>query len=279
VQRVDIDGDVLTNRLFQNSNGSLLDVAVATDPTTDTVDAELSVRFVGGGVNQIVSTQGGAGRSAFRDALGFGALDIAGNSAELSGAPVGSSAYLVTASALDAGGFVPGGVAFCECEFLAWGFWGIDASAPLDRSERIHLGQWAAGEVLTSAAIAALDGAATYNGHAIATVNNGASVYSAVGSFAMTVDFDNPAASFYAIDNFDGGSFTGNGLVFGAVGGLNIYDGVLSGQGVHDFVDGTMRGAFMAGADSPAAETGAHWAVSNGLDYEASGIIAATSVE
>ena len=45
---------------------------------------------------------------------------------------------------------------------------------------------------------------------------------------------------------------------------------------MHAGVDGSMRGSFMKGGGSNAAEAGAHWRVTDGA-YTANGIIAATA--
>ena len=87
-----------------------------------------------------------------------------------------------------------------------------------------------------------------------------------------------PGSSTFSITDFDGGSFVddGSGLALSGIAGNNIFTGALIGQGVHNSVAGSMRGSFMQGGGSVAAEAGAHWEVVNGT-YEASGIIAAAA--
>ena len=74
------------------------------------------------------------------------------------------------------------------------------------------MANYVAGEIAGFAAINALQGTATYTGHAIGTVFNGSQVYQAIGGLAATVNFDNPGSSAFNITNFDGANYAGTGL-------------------------------------------------------------------
>ena len=275
-QDINSTGGVDSNDFFKNEGSSPDDIEIVTDPLTDSLTATLDVDSPGG--PQIESFQGGTsfGHSLFVDDDTFGTIE---NGTSLVGGLTSESHdYLTTFDRLDSSGFLPSGVTFCVCQFLAWGFWGIDINNISVDDARVHLAQWVAGELATDTQISALSGTASYAGHAIATVKNGSDVYSAVGNFSMSVNVGAPGSSTFSITDFDGGSFNdnGSGLSFSGSGGLNIFDGTLLGQGVHAGVDGSMRGSFAKGGGSNAAEAGAHWEVTDGT-YTAGGIIAAAA--
>ena len=282
-QDISSGGTLLGSNDFQNTNSDPADITIDTNAATNKVAATFNVEEnVAGDVivvkfGDFIATS--IGHSAFVDDTGFGAIDSPGGGTTVGGVPVAAFAYMVTEEDIASTNLLPAGVLRCECKFLAWGFWGADLIAGDGTRDRIHLAQWVAGDVATDAQITALSGTATYNGHAIATVENNLDVYTAVGGFVMSVDFDVPGNSTFAISNFDGGSFGNDptGLVFSGTGGLNIFDGVVKGAGVHLGVDGAMRGSFMKGGGSNAAEAGAHWRVTDGSGYTANGIIAAAS--
>ncbi len=277
-QDINSTGGVDANDFFKNTNSDPLDIAIVTDPTSDSLTAVIDVDGPG---PQIESHQGGNGiaSSLFVDDDTFGTITDVTNTSELNGVGAVAIQYLTTFDRLDHSGFLPSGVSFCACQFLAWGFWGTDIGtfSPL-ADARVHLAQWVAGKVASDAQISVLSGTATYAGHAIATVKNGSDIYTAVGNFNMAVNFGAPGSSTFSITDFDGGSFVddGSGLALSGIAGNNIFTGALIGQGVHNSVTGSMRGSFMQGGGSVAAEAGAHWEVVNGT-YEASGIIAAAA--
>ena len=276
-------GALLGTSDFQNTNSDPADITIDTNAATNKLAATFKVSDQLSPFDPFVVTFGdfsasSTGHSVFLEDDGFGAIESPVGGTTVDGVSVVDFSYMVT-DEVDNDSLLPAGVFECDCKFLAWGFWGVDLLDNLGGvRDSIHLAQWVAGDVASDVQISALTGTATYNGHAIATVISNSDVYTAIGGFNMTVDFDSPASSTFAISDFDGGSFSGAGLTFGNVSGLNIFDGSLTGAGVHLGVNGSMRGSFMKdlAGDSTAAEAGAHRRVSNGT-YTANGIIAAAA--
>ena len=126
--------------------------------------------------------------------------------------------------------------------------------------------------------IAGVSGSATYLGHAVGTVNNGGTVYQAMGSLLMTIDFGNPDVSTTSITNFDGGGFSGTGLTLSsAASGLAIFQNLttLVGSGGQAGRTASITGGFVSGGGDNMAEIGGQFTVS-GSGYDAAGIIAGT---
>ena len=167
-------------------------------------------------------------------------------------------------------GFLPSGVSVCACKYLNWGFWGGRITNTGSSSEIIHMANYVAGEIAGFAAINALQGTATYTGHAIGTVFNGTQVYQAIGGLAATVNFDNPGSSAFNITNFDGANYTGTGLAVTSTGTRHKFVGSIAGSGR----TGSYNGSFMSGGGDVAAEMGGQFKVDGG-GYSAVGIFAA----
>lgn len=176
----------------------------------------------------------------------------------------------VSSSSEFASGFLPSGVSTCTCQYLNWGFWGGRISNSGSSSEMIHMANYIVGEIAGLAAISALQGTATYNGHAIGTVFTNNQVYQAIGGLSATVNFDNTSASTFSISNFDGANYTGTGLAITADSTQHKFTGALSGAGR----SGGYTGSFMKGGGDVAAEMGGQFKVDGG-GYSAVGIFAA----
>ena len=132
------------------------------------------------------------------------------------------------------------------------------------------MANYVAGEIAGFAAINALQGTATYTGHAIGTIFNGSQVYQAIGGLAATVNFDNPGSSAFNITNFDGANYAGTGLAVTSAGTRHRLVGSIAGAGR----TGSYNGSFMSGGGDVAAEMGGQFKVDGG-GYSAVGVFAA----
>jgi len=179
--------------------------------------------------------------------------------------------YMVSGGLVDIAPILPSGVTACECAFMQWGFWGADIVNP-DTSvrERIHLGQFVAGDLASAAEIAALSGTATYTGHAVADVINAGQLYKAGGGFTLSYSFG-PKTGTAMINNMDGRTYAS--IVDGSS-TPNLPSGALmQTAGIGMAANGTIGlGFFRNGADASAG-VGGQFSVSNIAGYSANGIV------
>ena len=279
----DVSGSLTTDFLVNNSSGPG-DISIETSAETNKVKAEFSLRSVNGAVAYVYrfgdddfgafgDGSSTSGNSAFIDDEHFGAVDRAMISSWVGGTvAVGESLYMLSAEA--SGGSPSAGE--CDCQYLVWGYWGGQLNTA-NSVERVHLAFWVAGQMSDYTTITGVTGTATYAGHIAGTVNNGGSIYHAVGALSMTVDFSNPAASTTSITSFDGGGFSGTGLTFSAGGsGLAVFNNSanLTGSGDQAGRTASITGGFVSGGGDAAAELAGNFTVT-GTGYEAAGIIAA----
>jgi hypothetical protein len=131
-------------------------------------------------------------------------------------------------------------VNFCQCEYTRWGFW----SASTQQGgfyDGVHMGTWVAGQIPSTPQVPTV-GTATYSGHVVASVRNGASQYIAAGNLASTINFGSPTASTAQVTGFDGRNYSGP-LVISATG----IGGALTSGGPSPHTLG-MAGSFFRGA-------------------------------
>ena len=158
-------------------------------------------------------------RSAFIDDRRFIARDISQGAA----ATVGGNGFMgdypifrligafVSAGML--GDVLPDDVTPCECEYLSWGYWSGDARRETtieDRNndrEAAHIASWVAGEIPDAVDIPAT-GTASYAGHIVGNVKNGASYYVSAGRFTHQHNFATDTGTF-SVTNFDGADYSG----------------------------------------------------------------------
>lgn len=268
---------------FSNANGDPNDISIQTSAETNKVkavfkilaDSALIQYTVGFGDLDVVAFGSGSntsGNSAFLDDKHFAAVDQATTGSLVDGTGVAAdSLYMFTSGIGDTSD-----TGECTCQYLEWGNWGgqLDTATT---TNRIHLANWVAGPMSDYTTIVGVTGSATYTGHVAGTVNNGGSIYQAMGALSMTVDFGNPAASTTSITGFDGGSFSGTGLTISAAGsGLARFaNTALTGSGGQAGRTALVVGGFVAGGGDPAAEVGGQFTVT-GTGYSAAGIIAAS---
>lgn len=280
----DVSGSLSVDYLF-NFGSDPMDISVQTSAETNKVLAQFRLKSENGGaeyfykfgdadVGAFGSGSSTSGNSAFLDDEHFVAVDRAEISSSRAGTlAVGESLYFFSGRA---DGASPSADE-CTCRYLQWGNWGgqMDMASS---TERVHLAFWVAGRMTDYTTIAGVTGTATYSGHLAGTVNNGGSIYQAMGALSMTVDFGNPAASTTSITGFDGGGFSGTGLMLSAAGsGLAVFNNsaTLTGTGGQAGRTASITGGFVAGGGDPAAELAGRFSVT-GTGYDAAGIIAAS---
>ncbi|MCF8533370.1 MAG: FecR domain-containing protein [Reyranella sp.] len=171
-----------------------------------------------------------------------------------------------TASFFSAAGVTP-----CTCEFMTWGWWGGDVKYGADSSynpngrDRISLATYVAGTLTTTVALPNT-GQATYTGHAIGNVQNGANSYVAAGSYTNAWNFQTQMGA-VTIGNFDGATYTGTTAL---TNGTVNFTGPISGAGR----TGAVAGSFMSSPTDVAKGQAGTFSVT-GAGYKAGGTFAA----
>lgn len=111
------------------------------------------------------------------------------------------------------GNVLPDGVTPCECEYLRWGYWSVRALVDRTTSDdpndmaAVHIASWVAGEIPDAVDIPTT-GTASYGGHIVGNVNNGASYYVSAGRFTQQYNFATDTGTF-SVTNFDGADYSG----------------------------------------------------------------------
>lgn len=167
--------------------------------------------------------------------------------------------------------FQQSGVTPCVCEFLTWGWWSKEyqyASSfwynPGGR-DRINLATYVAGTLTPSVSLPTT-GTATYNGHAVGSVVNGANAYIAVGNYSNVWNFSSQTGA-VTISNFDGATYTGSAAL---TGGTGNFTATLAGAGR----TGAVAGSFFSSSSTPAKGQAGSFSVT-GANYKAGGTFAA----
>jgi hypothetical protein len=283
--QTEVAGALSTTTMFQGLNGNSFDASLKTSATTNKVQGAFKFdnAFGTGPTFQIAwgdkDAAFGDGNATSGDSVFIDDQTMAGGSQDNSGSVTINSApqdesniafVSVGSSSEFAASFLPSGVSTCDCKYLTWGFWGGRIANSASSSEMIHLANYVVGEIAGLAAVNALQGTATYSGHAIGTVFTNSQVYQAIGSLSATVNFDNTSASTFNISNFDGANYAGTGLAITADGARHKFAGTIAGAGR----TGGYTGSFMSGGGDVAAEMGGQFKVDGG-GYSAVGVFAA----
>ncbi|MBY0613507.1 MAG: FecR domain-containing protein [Beijerinckiaceae bacterium] len=167
-----------------------------------------------------------------------------------------TGAFFVTSDTVNAASFFPA-VTFCNCDFTRWGFWSIDvarlndpagASADFDRG---NLLTWVAGRAARAADVPTT-GVATYTGHAIASIRNGASEYVAASNFTNTVNFGTRVGA-VSIPNLDSTAYSGNVTINPS--NVTQFGGTIASTNVAGR-SAVLNGSFFQGSASPIGEMG-----------------------
>ena len=260
---------------------------ISTDAPNNRIQATLngSAQSPSSGVNTLTMQYGSLtgidASSAFVDNNTFGARESPVNPQQINGTNLvvnggqdnaGNLYLLSSGTAPPPTSLLPSGAAYCQCQYLQWGYWGGDLrtgnsiDSSISRIDRGHINTWVAGVATPLNDLNTLMSqgtSATYTGHALGSVfNNGAS-YVTAGGFLGTYNFGTQSGTM-AINNFDGRSFTATGAA--PLTGAN-YSFAVTSPGATGALNGTFYGP-------AAAETGGSFAVKTtvGPTYLASGI-------
>lgn len=123
----------------------------------------------------------------------------------------------------------------CNCDYMSWGWWG-KADTGDGSIESAHMGNWVIGDVTANVDMPA-SGTATYSGHAVGSVVDGANQYIATGAMSATMDFSARTGN-VAVSGFDGRSFgsnvsfAGSSTFSGTTAGTSITGSFVNGNGV-----------------------------------------------
>jgi hypothetical protein len=275
VDRRDTNGNITSTTFASGGPG---DVTVSVSASRNRASARFEFAQVGDASNDYdlrFGSQDGvnANSSSFVDDTHF-ALGTSPSSTSFGkGQPVVANVAMVTHQAVgNDPDLLPPGVAYCECEFMSWGYWTGEVQhqtgSLAGQTDRVHLSTWVAGSLPDLAAIP-LDGTAQYQGHAIGNVvNNGAS-YVAVGEFRQTWNFSTRTGAFQ-INSFDGGDYSS----LTSAPNKRDFTGNLTGSGGSGIGrSGAVAGSFFASPTSPIAGQGGNFTI-NGTGYSAAGTFA-----
>jgi hypothetical protein len=195
------------------------------------------------------------GQSAFVDDRLYAAVEAPSGALRNGATPVMFQMYVVGNDLVTTTNFLPSGVSFCACTVSTFGFWGMDLIHSAGR-DRIHLGQFVAGPILTSVPAS---GSATYSGHAVAdivsTTSSPAGRFKAAGSFSMGYNFGSAQMTSWVVNFGSGNVISGSGSS-GSPGIPNI-SGTASGTApVIGSVTVGIDGAFFGTSPSSPVEVG-----------------------
>lgn len=215
------------------------------------------------------------GRGTYIDANTYGAREATSPSGAFTSEVNGSTVrehrgVFVTSDAVNAKSFFPG-VSFCQCDYTRWGFWSSETTrvnaAGQSVTDLTHLGTWVFGDPTRDLAVPTT-GTATYAGHAIASIRNGAAEYVAAGNFQNVVNFGTGTGA-ASVTGLDGRNYAGT-VSLGQ--GSNFINGSLASSVAGSTM--AMSGQFFRGASGPAGEMGGTVTVGGTPGYVASGIFA-----
>ena len=275
-----------TTRTLGTSTALPTDVTIRTDSASNRAEATIGVRQFDGASTFAIFRLGGinvgrSGQSAFIDDQTYAMRDrtsggvttsVAVGSTTSTGPDVVSRTVMASYGAAPVPGFFAGqGVTPCACEFMTWGWWSGDvnyaSSSPYNPGgrDRINLATYVAG-TLTSTIQLPTTGTATYTGHAIGNVQNGANAYVAAGTYTNAWNFGAQTGA-VTIGNFDGVTYSGTAsLVTGSV----QFNGSIAGAGR----TGSVTGAFFSSPTVPAHGQAGSFGIT-GSGYKAAGTFAA----
>ena len=278
-----VDGTFST-RVINANEVSPTNVSIATDAATNR--AQGAIKLTDFGPTNVIATfemgsltGGNLASSAFIDDRRYGMRDRTDDPSRFSkvttslgtDVEINARTFLTsynTAPLKD--NLLPGGVTPCECAFMSWGWWSGDvrydnSGFRQGQRDRLNLATYVVGN-LTNVVQLPNTGTATYNGHAVGNVVNGANSYVAAGTYSNAWNFGTQRGQ-VEIRNFDGATYTGTTAL--RAGTVN-FTGPLAGAGR----TGTLSGSFYSGPTSPVAGQGGSFSVS-GAGYTAGGTFAA----
>jgi hypothetical protein len=283
----DTNPGAITSELFQGQTGTPSDVQITVDPTTNRAVATFLLQSQPSeAINSIALQFGGltgvhASDSSYIDDRHFGLTEATNTTSTFNEVPVASKLFMVTNAVVPidpAGGFLPEGVSLCACQYMQWGWWtgtlNHNDAQDINPGERdwAHLSTWVAGQ-LPAVADLPTTGSATYNGHIIGNVLNGASSYLAAGAFSQNWNFATRAGAL-TITNFDGKNFAGT--TTGSAANVN-FSGSFTGTNTAATslgITGNINGSFFKSPTDAAAYQAGQFTM-GGTNYVAAGTFAA----
>ena len=270
---------------------------LSTDAATNRIAATLTSGPLNpsetGGVSNIQMQFGGlsgdaGGREAFIGNNVFGVAESQTTPQQINGNPLvvdgnfaqaGKLYLLSSGAAPPPNSLLPDGAAYCQCQYLKWGYWGGDlltgnsTNDNISRIDRGNINFWAAGPPTPIGQINSLvtmGATASYSGHLIGSVFNSGAQYIAAGGLNASYNFGTGFGRF-TVNNYDHLSFVATGTSTLTNGQYSFTLNNPSGLPL----TGTVKGGFFGPA---AAETGGSFAFSAGRSYFTSGIFAAAKI-
>jgi len=282
-------GLAVSSRAINVDGSEPNDVSITTDAASNRAQATIVVRNLDApGVTatfELGSVSFGQHRSnsAFIDDKRYGLTDQTVDSSRLSrvqassgAAPIAIHSRTQLTSYNAAPVALPGGVTPCECKFMSWGWWTGEVQYFNDANpstgynltvkDRLNLASYVVG-TLTNVVDLPRTGMATYTGHAIGNVANGANSYVAAGSYSNTWNFASQTGQ-VTIGNFDGQTYTGQTAL--RSGTVNFTGPITGGAR-----SGTLNGSFFQSPTDPIKGQGGNFAVTGPSNYKAGGTFAA----
>ncbi len=268
----------LNAEAFRTDENDVATITVNTNAATNRVSGVLTGdSLVISGFDNLTVPFGGPGaveRSAFIDDYLFGAIESASGFGSVDASNfVDNQAYFTTHEGISFGSALPPGVVVCSCDFVTWGFWGLESTEPVGTHVDVHMATWVAGEAASAAQFATTT-SATYAGTIIGTVFTGGNIYQAFGN--IDLQFNISAGSVQVtslnINNFDGGTYS---LTTSPVSSGPDYTADLTGSRPgFGTLNGSLRGSFF-GPGTPPANTAGDFEIydsQSGPTYQAGGI-------
>ena len=207
-----------------------------------------------------------------RDARNPGRYESRAHSLVDGEAPTHEGTYLVSSGLVPLDAFLPPGVAWCDCRYTRWGWWGGELANATDTAQyRSHLATFVAGMLPGSRDLPA-SGSASYSGHLVGPVTNGGDMYIAAGAFEKTWNFATRSGN-VTVSDFDGADYAGT-LASAAgrdfAGPIASTTTALAGRG------GDLAGSFFRAGSDPAGEVGGRFRIADPASgYGATGIFQA----
>lgn len=263
---------------FRTDENDIATISVNTNAGTNRVSGVLTGdSLVIGGFDNLTVPFGGPGameRSAFIDDYLFGAIESASGPGSIDAANfIDNQAYFTTHEGVRFGSALPPGVTVCSCDFVRWGFWGVESTESDGTHTDVHLATWVAGEVANTAQFATTT-AATYTGTIVGTVFTGGNIYQAFGNIDLqfSISAGNVQVTSLNINNFDDGSYS---LSSGPISSAPDYTADLTGSRPgFGSLTGSLRGSFF-GPGTPPSNTAGDFEVydsNSAPSYQAGGI-------
>lgn len=153
-----------------------------------------------------------------------------------------------------------GAVNFCDCAYTRWGFWSNESNRTVNGqnySDRGHMMTWVAGQLPTIAEVP-LSGSATYAGHVVASIKNGANEYLSGSNFTNQVNFGTRVGAMN-VSSLDGASYSGN--VQAGTSDPRHFSGVLGSSVAGRQM--AVGGSFFRGTAGPVGEIGGRVNINN----------------